>query len=252
MAKFWNECGFRIAFFGIENENKYLKEMPIRIMSYDGGAYRVQIKRQRPEKGVQGEKKRYYPVISVVLNFDVKHKWSEKSKSLKQMLDIPKVLEPYVSDYKINVFDIAFLPREVIDRFKSDFYIVADYYWKLRNEKEYTPSDREIKNVQEVMQMLSAMSGDKMIEKMYNEVAEIKGGVNRMDSFLTQAIVRGKKEAKEEGRQEGKEEGIKALVESFSEVGVAPEVIEEKLVAKFPLSHAEAREKIEKYAGVAV
>ena len=37
-------------------------------------------------------------------------------------LNIPPKLEPYVSDYKINVFEVAWLSDETISKFKFEFY----------------------------------------------------------------------------------------------------------------------------------
>ena len=39
-------------------------------------------------------------------------------------LDIEEGLKPFVNDYKINVIDVAFLPREIVNKFKSDFKII--------------------------------------------------------------------------------------------------------------------------------
>ena len=42
--------------------------------------------------------------------------------------DIPKELDKYVNDYEIHVFEIAFLDKEEVDLFQSDFRVVADYF----------------------------------------------------------------------------------------------------------------------------
>ena len=38
-----------------------------------------------------------------------------------------QVVKPFVSDYKINLFEIAYLSDEQLSYFKSDFWCVADY-----------------------------------------------------------------------------------------------------------------------------
>ena len=44
-AKYWEgKCGFRIAFLGIENETIPENDMPLRVIGYDGSAYRDQIR----------------------------------------------------------------------------------------------------------------------------------------------------------------------------------------------------------------
>ena len=64
--------------------------------------------------------------IHLVLYFGYEHRWN-KPASLLKCLEIPKGLEPFVSDYNINIFEIAWLTDEKVDMFKSDFRIVADY-----------------------------------------------------------------------------------------------------------------------------
>ena len=65
-------------------------------------------------------------MITIVLNFSMK-RWTS-GKSLHEILKIPKELKPYVQDYKIYVFDIAFLDDDVINTFTSDFKAVARFF----------------------------------------------------------------------------------------------------------------------------
>ena len=64
-------------------------------------------------------------MVTLVLYFGHKTHWN-KPLSLKERLDIPPKLEPFVSDYKINLFEIAYLTHEQVKLFHSDFRIVAD------------------------------------------------------------------------------------------------------------------------------
>lgn len=43
----------------------------------------------------------------------------------KSLMQIPKELDPYVNDYKMEVFEIAWLTDKQIEMFKSDFKVVA-------------------------------------------------------------------------------------------------------------------------------
>lgn len=52
-----------------------------------------------------------YPVITLVLYFGYKNRWN-KPDSLIKRLTIPPELEPYVNDYKINVFEIAYMTED--------------------------------------------------------------------------------------------------------------------------------------------
>ena len=50
--------------------------------------------------------------MTLVLYFGLSH-WN-KPKNLLDCLQIPPELKPYVSDYKVNVFEIAWLEPETI------------------------------------------------------------------------------------------------------------------------------------------
>ena len=50
----------RIFLLGIENQTKYDKDMPLRVIAYDGAGYRAEL--------LQDQKERY-PVVTLVLNF---------------------------------------------------------------------------------------------------------------------------------------------------------------------------------------
>jgi len=244
VSKFWNKCDIRIAFFGIENENKATKEMPLRIMSYDGGAYRAQLKRNVSKK--KKSKTSIYPVVSLVLNFNIKKKWSTP-KNLKGVLEIPEELQEYVNDYRIHVIDIPFLEREVIDSFKSDFWFVADYFWQIRNNKDYIPSEKEMTYVYEILQMLSAMTGDSRIENVYNEVDRREGGGKRMCEYVDKLEARGEIRGEARGAARERESGIRVLVESYTEDGLSDDVIIDKLVRKYDLTSKQAKDKIQQY-----
>ena len=53
-------------------------------------------------------------------------------RSLLECLDIPEPLKPYVNDYPLHIFEIAQLTEEQVERFQSDFRIIADYFVQLR------------------------------------------------------------------------------------------------------------------------
>lgn len=100
-AKFWLSGQVRIALLGLESQTEIEKDMVLRVISYDGAAYRDQM--NRDEKGKPRER---YPVVTLVLYFGYQKHW-DKPLSLKGRFDIPKALEPYVNDYHVNLFEIA-------------------------------------------------------------------------------------------------------------------------------------------------
>ena len=124
VAKYWNNSQINIALFGLENQTVPDKLMPMRVIGYDGAEY----KKQTLE---ENRYKKKYPVITLVLYMGYDRNW-KYSNSLLDLLEVDEKLKPYISDYKINVFEIAFLDREKIDLFKSDFRMLADYLYQMR------------------------------------------------------------------------------------------------------------------------
>ena len=143
--------------------------MPLRVMGYDGLEYTRQIRKE-----CNGESK--YPVITLVLYLGYDKKWTYP-KNLFGVLDIDEELKPYVNDYKINLFEIAYLDRETIDSFKSDFWILADYLYQMRVNKNYVADKRSIGHIEELLMLMSAMTGDKRFEDIIDE-ANTKEVVN--------------------------------------------------------------------------
>lgn len=111
--------------------------------------------------------------------------------SLKERMDIPEELEAYVNDYRINLFQIAYLTQEQVQSFQSDFRIVADYFVQKREKGDYVPSTQEITHVQETLQLLSVMTNDRRFEEIYNERNCVEGGLHNMCDVLDRAVNKG-------------------------------------------------------------
>ena len=126
VVKFWKNSGICIAGIGFENESQEDRDMPLRVICYDGAFYRSQFSPHN--KNVR------FPVVSLVLYYGYKHRWREP-KTLKKCLEIPERLDEYVSDYKMNLFEIAYLSDEQVGKFKSDFRLVADYFVQMRKTR---------------------------------------------------------------------------------------------------------------------
>lgn len=62
IAKFWKDGHIKIALLGLENQTDAHPYMPLRMIGYDGAAYRSQILKEH-------ENEEKYPVISIVLYF---------------------------------------------------------------------------------------------------------------------------------------------------------------------------------------
>ena len=135
ISKYWKDGGLNLLIIGIENQTRVDRLMPARIIGYDGASYRSQLLKTDDK----GNKTRIAPVVTIVLYFGTT-RWNQP-KSLKGILDIPRGLDNYVNDYKINVFEIAFLSEEKVRQFKSDFGVVARYFTSIRKDPYYVPEN---------------------------------------------------------------------------------------------------------------
>lgn len=166
--------------------------MPLRIMGYDGQSYRSQL--------LKGNKKRTsrYPIVTLVLYFGMKQ-WNAP-QSLHDCLTIPKGMENFVSDYKINVFEVAYLTDEQLAMFTSDFRIVVDYFVQMRRNKNYIPSTEQIEHVDAVLKMMSVLTGD---DRFLLAQGEKEGGVRTMCEAMDRAENRGLQRGLEQGLEQG-------------------------------------------------
>ena len=202
VAKKWTKSDFCLSLFGFENQTKKDKSMPLRVMSYDGVAYRSQL---------QGSD--FYPVITLVLYFGTKSKW-KKYKSLKESLNIDERLKDLVSDYKIKVVNLAWLTDEQINSFKSDFRIVAEYLRALRTGHVEDWSRQKLKYVSEIIDLMRVISDDVIFDDMaafIEKTQSEKGGVNVCEfvqRMKNEGISEGLLQGRTEGLLQGRKEGI--------------------------------------------
>ena len=203
-TKYTRKGQYNLALLGIENQGEVDLDMPIRVMGYDYASYREQI----DESG-----KRKYPVITIVLNFS-DDEW-KTPLSLYDILDIPEKLLPYVNDYKIHIFNIAFLPEETRNKFKSDFKVVADFFTEKRLGKYEAENHPEIIQHEEaVLNMFRVFTNDENYDKIESELIKRKkkGESITMCTFVEEMMNKGKEEGIEQGIQQGKEEAKIDLV----------------------------------------
>lgn len=214
IAKYWEDpeegpTGFQMIMFGIENQTVYDPDMPMRVISYDGAQYRKQLL----------SKEERYPVATIIIYYGDK-KWG--NRSLYENLKISDKKKRYISDYRINVFDLSELSDEEISRFKSDFGIIADYLKHSKVNPEYIPENKmEYKHPYETLDLLSCFTGDEKYRQIYQD--ENKEEINNMKSSLDYWLEKGREEGREEGLKEGLETGqrtnllnnIQALMETM-------------------------------------
>ena len=104
---------------------------------------------------------------------------------------------PFVTNLRINLFEIAYLSEEQVAMFKSDFRIVADYFVQIRKNKDYIPTDTQFEEAAN-----AAVEGER---------------VKDMCDVLDYVEKRGEKRGEERGEKRGEERG---KVKKAREIGV--------------------------------
>lgn len=204
ITKYWKEEEVELAICGIENQSTIEKNMPFRVIGYDGMAYRGQLQEKR---------KKVLPVVTVVLYFGTERHWNSK-KNIKSLMEIPVHLDKFVNDYQMHVFEVAWLTEEQISHFHSDFRIVANFFANKRKNKDYIPDDpTEIKYVDEVLKLLQVVTGDKRYKEIFSKKKE---GVRSMCDVAERL----EKMGWEKGIQQGMEQGIERGIEQGMKQGI--------------------------------
>ena len=241
--KRWNGHGFKLVLAGIENQTKPDSDMPFRVIGYDGAAYRTQILDTRKKKKedlkkatdnrIPGneERKERYPVVTIILYFG-EELW-DYPKNLKGSCRPPlpqneagKILDNYIQDYKIHVFDIPRLPKETIAKFQSDFKVVAEYFTNVYTNPEYVPEPYVIRHVDEFLKLMKVLTGDSRYETMIFSEDEKKEGID-VCRVLDYREARGEARGRAEGRAEVLaslvRKGILSVKQAAEEMNVAEE-----------------------------
>ena len=207
VAKRWTKQNIHIACIGLENQTTVDRDMPLRVIGYDGAEYRWQLSQNFPER---------YPVATLVLYFDYEKHWNGPL-NLLDCFPVPEEFKPYVNDYKVNLFEIAYLTDEQVNLFKSDFRVVAEYFTQMQRNRDYNPEPWTLVHVQEVLQLLSIMTGDHRFEEVLTDWTE--GSARNMCEVLSRiedrGITKGRAEGRAEGRSEGRVEGISLVADNL-------------------------------------
>lgn len=206
-AKYWLNSNIRIAFFGNENQTASDMDAPLRGAGYDGAEYRRQLLADFEETTDENGKKKTikkrkprFPVITLFLYFGYQKHW-DKPLTLHECLNIPEGLKPYVNDYKVNLFEIAWLSDEQLAMFQSDFRIVADYFVQMRKNNDYKPKPENFKHIHETLELMSVLTNDQRYEDVW---FELRKEAKNMCVVLDRIENKGRSEGILEGKIEGK------------------------------------------------
>ena len=195
VAKYWTDknCYIRLALLGVENQLAIDMDMPLRVMGYDGSSYRDEMNQDEIviDEGTGKKHKirhKRYPVVTIVLYFG-KTPW-KKPLSLYDVLEISDDLKPFVNDYKINLIDVPRLTGEQVEKFTSDFQIIADYFVQLNESNDYVPTGKNIKHADSFLKLMSVLTQDDKYAEMCKKIAHEREGFN-MCKVLDKAEARG-------------------------------------------------------------
>lgn len=216
VAKYWKNGTVRIALYGLENQTGVDADMPLRLFSYDGAAYRTQLLNGEKKKDKKGEnpypdfapQDLRYPVITLVLYFGHKKHW-DKPKTLLECLQIPDELKPFVNDYRMNLCEVAYLNDEQVNQFQSDFRIVADYFVQMRKNQNYIASLQTIEHVHEFLQLMAAITNDNRFEEAFETDGE------RRPTNMCEVLDRIEKKGIQQGIQQGIEQTTLSLIKNL-------------------------------------
>ena len=208
VAKYWTDknCYIRLALLGVENQLAIDMDMPLRVIGYDGSSYRDEMNQDEIviDEGTGKKHKirhKRYPVVTIVLYFG-KTPW-KKPLSLYDVLEIPADLKPFVSDYKINLIDVPRLTGEQVEKFTSDFQIIADYFVQLNESNDYVPKEKTIKHADSFLKLMSVLTQDDKYVEMGKKISNEMEGFN-MCKVLDRAEARGEARGQAIGEARGK------------------------------------------------
>ncbi len=147
--------------------------------------------------------------------------------------EVPEELRSYVNDYKVHLIEVAWLNREQVEMFQSDFKIVADYFVQMRENKNYVASKETIEHVQEVWELMAALCNDSRYEELFQGERKVTSMCEAMDK------------AEKRGERRGIGIGIKGTVATLLRLGMERKKILDEITQQFQLDEDTAREYLE-------
>lgn len=191
VSKYEMENGRIQTQYTLENETVSNQRMVLRKAGYEGAVYRTQYN--------QAE---LYPFVSMVLYWGARH-W-DAPQSIHQLFSGAQLHKEFVDNIKLQVYEMAHLSKEVRERFHSDMRIIVDY---LAEDENYVPTDQKIVHLEELLMMLSALTGDVKYEEIIPEMQEKEkeqGGINMCNLFDKYEKI---------GMEKGMEKGMECINE---------------------------------------
>lgn len=150
VLKRWTKQDMRIAIISLDNRTAPTDDMPMRVFGYESAEYAAQV--------VGGYKR--CPIVTLVLYYGTEKRW-DKARSLSEATNVSERFE-FFQDYRMNLFEVAYLKPDVVKKFKSDFRVVADYFVEIRRIREYMQTVDGMDHGQAVRKFLERLAFPKM------------------------------------------------------------------------------------------
>ena len=205
VAKRWKHHSLHISLIGLENQTDPDYKMPMRVICYDGASYRAQLNAE--------ESKKTYPVITLVLYMGTEKRWTAP-KQLTDCFKYDERLGKFISNYKINVVELAWLSDEQIMKFKTEFRNFVELLRDTRLGRKPQYSLIQLKHVHELLQLMRVMSGNDEYEQLLNQTAnnlkqnKLKGDELTMKKIVSLGFDEARAEAMAEGLAKGEAQGL--------------------------------------------
>lgn len=249
----WKQ-GVQLAVLACENQEQVHYAMAVRNMLYDSLTYAEQVKLVRKaneEAGVKltgaeflsGFRKedKIYPVITLVFYYDLK-KW-DGSLDLYGMFHFEdwekekELFKSYVPNYRINLVDAGNI--EDVKRFQTD---LQEIFGVLRYRGQQEKLQKYMQEHEEYFRNMDLESYQAVREFLHSEKL-LKDYIVDYDEKECIDMCK----ALEDLYNSGIEQGIRALIESFQELGKGKKETAAKVAEKFSVTSDMADKYVEKY-----
>lgn len=231
VAKRWRHHSLHISLIGLENQTDPDYKMPLRVICYDGASYRAQLNAEDPKKT--------YPVITLVLYMGTEKHWTAP-KHLTDCFKYDERLSKFISNYKINVVELAWLSDEQIMKFKTEFRNFVELLrdTRLGRKPQYSPI--QLKHVHELLQLMRVMSGNDEYEQLLKQTTnnlkqkKLKGDEITMKKIVSLGFDEARAEARAAGLAEGEAQEKFATAKRMLALGKSLQDI--MLITDLPMS----------------
>ena len=244
--------GIHLAVISVENQTKVDYKMVFRMMKEEAVSYERQWndrERELRRRGILGKKSRlcwygknekFIPVISTVIYYGVDKKW-DGATCLYDMLNIDKELEPYIMNYRMNLFD--YHDCEDFTIFETEN---RELFEILSCAKSKERMDALIHGNSERYGELTYDAAQTICDIAGIDVSLVKE--DKEDGREVADMCKAWDDHKKEGIKEGMKEGIRVFIEDKIEDGVPEDTVIAKLIRKFQLSEKNAKKYYKQYS----